>query len=189
MNLSFEKVIKDNLELAIKTQNAIFPEENGALNFKFSVDKKLMKGFYEDDYEEALDFWLVRDSSGNVVGITGIYCYINYLPNDAWLAWYGVLFEHRRKGYGKDILLWTINKAKERGYKNFRLYTDLIENNEAVDLYRKLGMIEEPYLAEDMGDEKTFIFSKSLSSKNVEKIGNKNLFLKRQENIQKQAEF
>lgn len=185
--IHFEKVTKDNLRFAIETQNAIFPKDNGALNLKFSVDKSLMKQFYDKSYREDLDFWICKNEEGDILGITGIYSYYEY-PDDAWCGWYGVLPEHQGQGYGKKILLWTMEKAKEMGFKNFRLYTDLIDNNIAVKLYKKVGMLEEPYTAEDMADEKTAIFSKNLYSNNTEKFGNRNLFLKKQEEIQKRAE-
>jgi len=73
------------------------------------------------------------------------------------------------------------------GFKNFRLYTDLIDNHIAVELYRKVGMIEEPYLAEDMGDEKVTVFSKNLFSEKTERLGNKILFLRKQEEIQERG--
>ncbi len=88
---------------------------------------------------------------------------------------------------GKKIFLWTMNKAKTLGYKNFRLYTDLEDNKVATGLYRKVGMIEEPYIGEDMNPYKFVIFSKNLYSNKTEKIGNRNLFLKQQEEIQNRA--
>lgn len=182
----FEKVTKDNLDLAIKTQNAIFPKENGALNLKASADEEFIEKVYGKNFRESVDFWLCKNTSGEAVGITGIYAYAEY-PKDAWCGWYGVMPNQQGKGYGKNILLWTMEKAKEMGFENFRLYTDLEDNNIAVELYRKVGMIEEPYVAEDMGDEKTMIFSKSLHSDETEKFGNKNLSLLKQAEIQKRA--
>lgn len=184
--INYEKVVESNLELAIKVQRLIFPKESGALNIKASVDKKFIEEVYGSNFRKSVDFWLCRDEKNDVVGITGIYTYFEY-PDDAWCAWYGVLPESQGRGYGKKILLWTMEKAKEMGYKNFRLYTDLIDNHIAVGLYRKVGMIEEDYVAEDMGDEEIVIFSKNLFSEKTEKLGNKILFLKKQEEIQEKA--
>lgn len=186
-SLVYEKISNDNLELATKTQNSIFPDENGYLNFKCSIDEDFYRKLYNGKMRETTVFWICKDKKGDVVGITGIYSYFEY-PEDAWLGWYGVLPKYRKQGYGKEILLWTIEKAKEMGFKNFRLYTDLVENNTAVELYKKLGMVGEPYLAEDMGEEQTFIFSKSLNSNPVQKIGDQMLFLKEQEEVQEKAE-
>jgi len=186
--INCEKVSNENIELAIKTQNTIFPKENGALNLRASADKSLIEKVYGKDFRESVDFWICKDEEGNVVGITGIYSYFEY-PEDAWCGWYGILPSQQGKGYGKKLFLWTMEKAKEMGFKNFRLYTDLIDNAMAVNLYRKVGMIEEPYLTEDMVEEKITIFSKSLTSNKTEKFGNKNLNLKKQEEIQKRGKL
>jgi hypothetical protein len=49
--IHFEKVVPDNLDLAIKTQHSIFPKENGALNLKASADEKYIKEVYEENHE------------------------------------------------------------------------------------------------------------------------------------------
>jgi GNAT superfamily N-acetyltransferase len=185
--INCEKVAPNNLELAIKTQNHIFPNENGALNLKAAADAKFIEEVYGKNYRKSVDFWICKDEKGEAVGITGIYAYVEY-PEDAWCGWFGIVPEKQGIGYGKELFAWTIEKAKEMGFKNFRLYTDLVENDVASELYRKVGMIEEEYTAEDMGEERIVIFSKSLISKKSEGFGNKNLFLKKQEEIQKRAQ-
>ncbi|EKE24969.1 MAG: hypothetical protein ACD_5C00342G0007 [uncultured bacterium] len=181
-----EKVTNDNLNLAISIQNTIFPNENGALNLKASADKNFIEEVYGKDYRKSVDFWICKDERGKPIGITGIYSYVEYL-GDAWCGWFGIVPDMQGKGYGRKLFSWTMEKAKEMGFDNFRLYTDLEDNNIAAGLYRKFGMIEESYEAEDMGDEKIVIFSKSLISENAEKFGYKNLFLKKQGEIQKRA--
>jgi predicted acetyltransferase len=188
ISISCEKVGLSNLELAIKIQKTIFPKENGSLNLKASVDKSLVENVYGRNFSKSVDFWICKNEKNNHIGITGTYSYLDY-PEDAWCGWYGILPENRERGYGKKLLLWTMEKAKEMGFENFRLYTDLVDNSNAVELYRKLGMVEESYTAEDMGNEKIIIFSKNLYSNNIEKIGHRLLSLKKQEEIQKRAEI
>lgn len=184
-DLEYELINSNNVELAIKIQEKIFPNENGAINLICSFDQELKKKFYGDQWREKTYFYICK-VDGIPVGITGIYVYHEY-PEDGWCGWYGVLPESKGEGYGKRILTWTINKAKDMGLKNFRLYTDLISNRMAVDLYRKIGMIEEPYLAEDLGSDQILIFSKSLVSDKTEKWDNKLLFLAQQEHMQELA--
>lgn len=181
-----ELVEKNNVDLAIRTQTAIFPNESGALNLMAAADKDLIEEVYGKNYRKSIDFWLAKNGNSEIVGITGIYSYVEY-PDEAWCAWYGILPEQQGLGYGKALLYWTMDKAREMGFKNFRLYTDLEDNKTATELYRKVGMTEEVYTGEDMGNEKTVIFSISLFSEPVEKFGSKNLFLKKQEEIQKRA--
>lgn len=185
-NFVCEKVSNENLDLAIEVQKTIFPNENGALNLKASADKRFIEDVYGKNYRKSVDFWICKNKDGEPIGITGIYSYVEY-PNDAWCGWFGIMPNMQGKGYGRKLFSWTMEKAKEMGFENFRLYTDLEDNNVAAELYRKVGMIEEPYTAEDMGDEKIVIFSKSLVSEIDEKFGNKNLFLLKQAGIQKRA--
>lgn len=182
--LSYQKIVRENIDQAIETQSRIFPNENGALNLIASVDPEAIELIYGKNNRKTLEFYLCADEQGVVVGLTGIYSYYEY-PEDAWCGWYGVVPEKRGHGYGKAILLWTMSKAKEMGYENFRLYTDMEDNAVAAQLYTKLGMICEEYTAENLGGEKMVIFSKNLLGQPTKKFGNKKLFLKEQ--LERQA--
>jgi len=183
LNLIFEKVTIKNLDAAIQIQRDILPEDDGIVNIQISTDKEFIKKYGIDDnkYLDTSTYWLCIDNN-EFIGITGLYSYFEY-PKDVWLGWFGVLPKFRERGYGKRVLLWTMEKAKELGFENFRLYTDIVYDKEAVNLYRKIGMLEEPYLTEKLKG-KTFIFSKNLYSYHTEKFGNKNLFLNEQEELQ-----
>ena len=116
------------------------------------------------------------------IGITGIYSYKEY-PNDAWLGWFGILSKFRNRGYGKIVLEKSIELAKSKGYKTFRLYTDEYAV-EAHKLYEKIGMIKESYSRDDDKDEyfiaDIYIYSKSLNDEKLELWNNKFLGLKEQ---------
>lgn len=117
-------------------------------------------------------------------GVTGIYSYNEY-PEDAWLGWYGILPKLRNNGYGSIVFDKTVELAKSKGYKTFRLYSDETFID-AHKLYVKKGMIQEIY---DNIDDKdpyepegliTYIFSMSLTDKPINKWNNKLLGLKEQ---------
>ncbi len=117
-------------------------------------------------------------------GVTGIYSYNEY-PEDAWLGWYGILPELRNNGYGSLVFDKTVELAKSKGYKAFRLYSDETFTD-AHKLYARKGMIQEIY---DNIDDKdpyepkgliTYIFSISLTDKPINKWNNKLLGLKEQ---------
>mgnify|MGYP001154967458 FL=1 len=76
---------------------------------------KIQKETWPDDedlYDKAINkednncFFLVYDKNV-LVGITGVDVYDKY-PDTIWLDWFTILPEHRRKGYGKKVLLDTI---------------------------------------------------------------------------------
>lgn len=178
-NLKFIVVDFHNVKDAIELQKEIFPNEDGTLNLLASIDRDLFMNitgvYYIDD---KVKYYLVY-YDGKLVGITGLYSYVNKWPKDAWIAWYGVLPKYRRVGIGSDILNWTIGKAKELRYENIRLYTDIKENEIATKLYKKSGFIEEKYTIEDLGFD-SYIYSRNLMGKELELWNNRNLELKYQ---------
>ena len=167
-----EKVDENNIDIAIKVQNTIFPEESGAEDIRQSLNGG-------ENNEHKFKIYFLAKVDGKVVGITGLYAYKVY-PKDAWLGWFGVLEEERRKGYATEIVNFTMQKAKEMGYQSLHLYTDEEDNKDAVKFYEKLGMQVEEYSNEEDNHfeiSRTLIFSKSLTEKPLEMWNNKNLFL------------
>lgn len=107
MNIRFEKITHDNLELACKIQNEIFPEEDARENFVEQINN--------DPYRKEMDYKIVYIDDESV-GVTGIYSYHEY-PNDAWLGWFGIINKYRNKGYGKATLEKTMKLAREKVIK------------------------------------------------------------------------
>ena len=169
----------NNYKEAIKIQNEIFPQEDGTLNILASLDRKLFMEktnlFYVDDNVR----FYIAYIDNKQVGITGIY---NYIEDEAWLAWFGILPKYRNKGYGKMLLEETIEIVKEQGYKIFRLYTDRVENARAIKLYEKLGFVGEKYSAEKLSYD-CWIYSKNLYSNNIKFWNNKDLKLSYQSEL------
>ena len=116
-DINFQKITRENLQIAIDVQNEIFPLEDGTKNFIDCISK--------NPYRKELDFYLVyfKDTP---IGVTGIYSYNEY-PDAAWLGWFGVLSKERNKGYGSIIFDKTEELARQKGYKSLRLYTDRSE--------------------------------------------------------------
>jgi len=171
--LNFVNVTKDNIEVAIRVQNIIFPYENGTQNFIDSINKH--------GYRKELNFWIVYNSE-TPVGVIGLYSYHEY-PSEAWMGWFGVLPKYRKRGFGGTIFDFFESYARTEGYKNIRLYTDEIDNQEGIKLYYKKGMVSEKYNNKDdiiPSIEKTLIFSKSLTQEPVQNWNNKYLGLTKQ---------
>ena len=171
--MDFVLVNFTNYKKAIEIQNKIFPKEDGTLNILASLDRDLFikkTGMnYEDDN---VKYYIVYDNNEEI-GITGLYYYDN---TSAWFAWFGVLPDKRRKSYGEKILEQTIELAKQKGFRTMRLYTDAIDNANAIKLYEKLGFVGEKYSAEDLVYD-CYIYSKSLCDEKVDLWNNKSLGL------------
>lgn len=160
-------VDKDNLQEAISLQASLFPADAdaGRRNLIDSVEGRL-----------AGHYWLYEVDDFGTVGMRGIYS----VPADddsAWLGWFGVKPEFRRRGYAYDMLLNFEEEAKRMDYDYVRLYTEH-DNIGAKSLYEKCGYTCEPYeCEEDDYPVKIDIYSKSLSGKPCSAWGNKNLHL------------
>ncbi len=173
-------VDKINYLKAIEIQRDIFPNENGTLNILASLGRDMFMNLtglsYVDDH---VRYYLAKEGN-EYIGITGIY---HYDDEDAWLAWFGILKNYRRKGYGEELLLKTMDIAKSMNFKNMRIYTDYVELHDACLLYEKNGFIGEKYTAEELPYD-CRIYSKSLIGKEVELWNNKNLGLSYQSELE-----
>ncbi len=57
-----------------------------------------------------------------------------------WLGWYCVRPDQRGKGLGRELIEWTIDKAKEQGFKKLKLYTsEDPEEAKAQEIYENYG--------------------------------------------------
>lgn len=167
-NLKYEKINLENLEIAYNIQKETWPQDPD----------------YEDLYDKAVNssedncFFLVYDKN-ILIGITGVDVYDEY-PDNIWLDWFTVLPSCRQKGYGKKILLDTINYCSDLNkFKAFRIDTTYYENRPALYLYDKVMQLRENYTIEDTKDCKNdfIIYSYSLKG-NLEPWNNKYLGLK-----------
>ena len=177
--MEFVLVDKINYKEAIKIQNSIFPKENGALNILASLDRELfikLTGLnYEDDH---VKYYLAKKDD-EFVGITGIYYYD---LDNAWLGWFGILTEFRNRGLGRELLKKTIDLATTMNFKYIRLYTDFVDNHNAINLYEEEGFIGEKYILEKLSYD-CRIYSKGLVDDSVGLWNNKNLNLSYQSEL------
>ena len=169
MEIVYEKITHENVDVAIKIQNAIFPGEDGSCNYLDAIS--------ENNNTKSAQCW-ISYFENMPIGVSGVYVYPEH-PEDAWLAWYGVLESERGKGYGYQMLCDFEKYAKNNGYKNIRLYTDEISNKKAIDLYTKFGMTFEKYENEKESKDMStvLIFSKNLAGNKVVPWDNKFLNL------------
>ena len=175
MILNYKKIEKNNLIEATKIQRQIFPHNSAYYDY--------LKDF--NNVENLREHYIVYDEN-EIIGITGVYMEgaCNEVE-DIWLGWYGVLPNKRRKGYGKQILMDTLNKANEfsNKYSNllyFRLYTSYTLFPEAQFLYTKVMDEKEKYTnkSDYTYDNSVLIYSKKLKNIEIKSWNNRFLNLK-----------
>ena len=137
-NLSYKILNMENLNIAFEIQKSIWPEDPD----------------YDDLEDKAKNpsvdncFFLVYDKE-TLIGITGADIWDNY-PDSIWMSWFAVIPECRSKGYGKKILLDTIEYCRSlKKYDYFRIDTTYYENRPALFLYDKVMHLKEEYTRED----------------------------------------
>lgn len=166
--LTYIPVDMDNLEIAFKIQKEIWTSDPD----------------YNDLYDKAKNradnncsFLVYHDN--NLIGITGVDFYKEY-EDTIWLDWFAILPEFRRQGYGKKVLLDTIEYCKNlKKYDYFRLDTTYYENRPALYLYDDVMDLREDYIAEDTDTVKNnFIIYTYGLNKKAEYWNNKYLGLR-----------
>ncbi|RXZ77412.1 N-acetyltransferase [Paenibacillaceae bacterium] len=159
--MDFREVNKQNLRLAYEIQKEIFPESPDILHIKNSIDSD----------EKGYKYWIVFEGE-SPIGISGIYT-VKADSESVWLSWYGVLPSFRSRGFGRKILLESIEKCKSlEAFKYLRLYTaemDDDDDSSALPLYDSVMDLCEKYENQDDDtlDNTALIYSYSLTSEKV----------------------
>ena len=165
------------MDFAVRIQEELFPGESARTNYEESVSGT-------GDYE----YYLIHEEDA-CIGIIGIYSYPEE-HDSAWLGWFGIREDFRRKHFGSAALKMFEDMAAARGCKFARLYTDAVKNDAAIAFYKANGYIEEPYQnRQDVAciKHKTLIFSKPLASEPLIPWNSRNIHLTEQ--ISKQEKY
>jgi GNAT superfamily N-acetyltransferase len=144
MNIRIISLNKEKLNESINLLNEIFPDqdddENVAVCFNASLDLEKYDTILKKWKIPKLEYFIAIDTNNNtVVGSSGIY-EMDDDKKSAWVGWTAVKSDYRKKGIGKKLVLYSINKAKERNYKKMKLHTvDIDYQKNAHKLYESLG--------------------------------------------------
>lgn len=91
--------------------------------------------------DKQIDFEIHDLESGKLIGHCGL-CYINWINRTAELAIYIGDHNFRNGGYGKDTLRLLMDYAFKTANLN-RVWCEVFSNNEAINVYRKIGFKDE----------------------------------------------
>ena len=85
-------------------------------------------------------YWVAVNENGDIVGTTGLYSENQDCHEALWLSWFCVAPEARGQGIGKQLIEFSIEKARGYNKKYLRLYTSDDPNEAAAQvLYEKYG--------------------------------------------------
>ncbi|MFB2969912.1 GNAT family N-acetyltransferase [Aerosakkonema sp. BLCC-F183] len=139
------------LEQAIALVDKVFPYqrqsryENASFAFRASLEKNnpsYSSLLYQMQITEA-NYWVTIDeSSGKVVGTTGLYSYTKDESEAYWLGYTCVDPYFRGQGIGGMLVDFAIEKAPSSGKKILRLYTSNYPDQAVAQiLYEKRGLL------------------------------------------------
>lgn len=168
--LKYIKVTAKNLDIAYQIQANEWPSDKDYENFVETA--KL---------NDAKNINFIVYCGKKPIGITGVYTEEND-KRTMWLNWYCVVPEERGKGYGRQILLDTIEYCKKfDDIDYFRIDTSFNIKRASSRLYLQVMDIIEKYTAEDDENYKSgnYICSKRLKD-DIDYIpwNNRNLHLR-----------
>lgn len=167
--LKYVEIDKSLIETAKRIQNEIFPEHDATKNYEEAV-----LGITNNRY-----YLIFDENTGEYIGISGLYA-LPSDPDSAWLGWFGILSEHRRKHYGSEALRIFEDDARKLGYRYCRLYADRFDNDATLLFYEKNGYTFEEYSNQsDPGgyDFPILIGGKSISQSPFEPWNSRNIGL------------
>lgn len=153
--LKYEQVTINNIEIAYDIQKN---------EWKDSPDKDNFIRKSSNLKEDNVSFIVYYKNIP--IGITGVYSE-NIDKNSIWLDWFCIIPEFRNKGFGKQVLIDTINYARSLNkYSYFRAETTYWEGRPAISLYDNVMHLKEKYTAEDTGKNKvTLIYTYCFTEK------------------------
>jgi len=135
--MRFENMSSANINIAVKLVNKCFISK---------VDRNTAIFWYKEfatpDFKKRwphlhyLTYQIVYDRN-RAIGLTGIYSH-KFKKERAWLGWFGVIPEERRKGFGSSALRKTVDAARNRGYREFKIWTDAGDKS-AINFYKRNG--------------------------------------------------
>jgi len=107
-----------------------------------SLDTTRYKKICAANEVRTVSYWVAKDiKSGKVIGLTGIYTEDE--DESCWLGWFCIDEEYRGKEFGKRLLEFSIEQAKNMGKKYLHVYTYKAKRfKTAITMYKQYGFVE-----------------------------------------------
>lgn len=174
--LRYERMDEATLKLALEMRKEGWPNECIKEDYYY---------FKVKDFDEANQAWLVY-CGDDLIGLTGIYTFDEDEKGwddleSIWMDWFMVKKEFRRRGFGRQILLDTIEYCRNlKRFKYFRLDTTFWQGRPALKLYDEVMKFCEKYTIETPDAAKGdyyLIYSYALHGDEIKKWNNQPLEL------------
>lgn len=141
MNIQIQPLDPTTLKSAITLRDSVFPGLNKTEYATLAASlSKNNSEVYKQLGIVTLNYWMAVDNNQVILGLVGLYTESDDEANQIWLGWYCVEPSARGRGIGEFLLHYAIDIAKQRGYKELKLYTTMAdEYSVARRLYERIG--------------------------------------------------
>lgn len=175
-DISLRLVTKYELDKALSIQQELLPKYDASIDFESAAVSHAFDRYVDVSY-------YILGYDNNDIGLMGIYGYVGDRDN-AWLDWFGILPEYRRKGFGTAALRIFENKAVALRYRYARILTDKFNNDAVLSFYASNGYMAEDYVNKFEDPFSVaypqMIFSKSLTGEEVPLWDSRNIYFTEQ---------
>lgn len=160
MQLTYQKLTKDNIIDALKIKHQLFPESNSDEDYNNYFCGKTKSNYYlilEDNNPCATIGWYDFDNTGK----------------NAFVGWFGVLSEYQHRYIGIEVLNYIIDEVKALNYDYLRVYTDKEVNFASTKLYNQVFDFCEDYTYPDkLGKTNNFVIYTKCFKQSFDKWNN-----------------
>lgn len=127
-----------------------------------SIDKEALSCVLEENEIVDVQYWVAIDKkSSQIIAITGLYTELEDDEDSCWLGWFCLDKRYRGKGFGKELLNFSIEQAKSISKRYLHIYTyDSQEYKVAINMYKHYNFIE--YNVEETKYKRDLYFKKLL---------------------------
>ncbi len=137
--MKIKPLTEEYLEEALESLAVVFPEDISEIRkaFTASLDRSKWNSFFKIQLPTTLEY-VVGIVDGKVVGTHGLYSTESDENEALWGGWFHVHPDYRGKGYGSQLIDYTIKETKRRGFRFRRLWTtDCPSEARAHEMYER----------------------------------------------------
>jgi len=163
-----EKLSINTLNEAETLRNKIFLQidKKEQKTLQASIDKEALSYVLKDNDIKDMQYWVAKDKENSqIIAMTGLYTELEDDEDSCWLGWFCLDKRYRGKGFGKELLNFSIEQAKSLSKRYLHLYTyDSKEYQVAINMYKSYGFKE--YFIKDTRYKRDMYFKINIEEKN-----------------------
>jgi len=141
-----EKLSINTLNEAETLRDKIFSQidKKEQKTLEASIDKETLSYVLKENEIKDIQYWVAKDKKNSrIIAMTGLYTELEDDEDSCWLGWFCLDKRYRGKGFGKELLNFSIEQAKSLSKRYLHIYTyNSKEYKVAINMYKSYGFKE-----------------------------------------------